>query len=475
MAKRQKREVGITGRWVLGSLSWIVLIIIGAVVVSYYGLRAYYYSAARQIVEYHLRNAVQTIETSSGTGKGRYEAALQYVENFTEKDRFEVMLLDVNGYVVVTSSGFEYWSEDPVPEYSAAVASDEGIGSEIVFTQRDEKCIAMTGTIPAYAQSISAVRIVSSLVNIDSMIGNIELVLLGVGIVILLFSILSGAYFVRSIVQPIQSIENAASKIATGDFDAKIESDYRDEIGKLSETINKMADGLASTEKMKSDFISSVSHELRTPLTSIRGWGETLKNIDPSDTQTFDKGMDIILRETDRLSTMVEDLLDFSRIESGGFTYSKEIIDLGAEVTDAVIMVEQRAKASGISIEFSEPSESIPVMGDSNRLRQVFINILDNAIKYTSEGGTIKVDTSVKNGKARVTIRDNGKGIPRDEIDKIKEKFYKASNSVKGSGIGLAVVDEIVSAHGGEFNIDSKLGEYTEAEIVLPLSGTGNE
>ena len=469
MAKKQKREVGITGRWVLGSLTWIVLIIIGAAVVAYYGLRVYYYSAAGQILEYHLRNAVQTIESASTTGKGRYEAALSFVENFTEKDRFEVMLLDINGNVVVTSSGFEYWSEDPVPEYATAVGNEDGIASEIVFTQRDEKCIAMTETIPAYAQSISAVRMVSSLMNIDTMIGNIELLILASGAVILLFSILSGAYFIRSIVQPIKNIENAASRIATGDFDSKIESNYRDEIGKLSETINKMADGLASTEKMKSDFISSVSHELRTPLTSIRGWGETLRHLDPSDTETFDKGMDIILRETDRLSTMVEDLLDFSRIESGGLTYKKEVIDLGAELTDAVIMVEQRAKASGLAINFEEPAESIPVEGDSNRLRQVFINILDNAIKYTDDGGTIKISTAVRNNKVYVRIRDNGKGIPADEIDKIKEKFYKASNSVKGSGIGLAVVDEIVSAHGGEFNIDSKLGEYTEAEIVLPL------
>jgi signal transduction histidine kinase len=466
---KKKKKLGITGRWIMGSLSWIVLLVILIAVIAQYALKSYYYGTARQTMEYSLRSIADAVETSSSTGQGRYSTALDIVENFEERDKYELMLLDSSGKVIVTSSGFDYWSSDPVPEYEAAMSSEDGFSSEVFYSNTNEKCIGVTKALSEYTSSVSAVRLVSSLSKIDSRISYVELIIIGFGAIVLFFSALSGSYFIRSIVVPVRKIEGAAKQIASGDFDVRVEGNYQGEMGDLADTVNRMASGLGSTEKMKSDFISSVSHELRTPLTSIKGWGETLKNVDPSDRETYDKGIRIILSETDRLSNMVENLLDYSRMDSGRQRYDMEVLDIVAELTDAVITEEQNAAHKGLELIWNEPEETVPVWGDSARLKQVFINLLDNAIKYTNPGGKIVVQLERRPTVAVITVTDNGRGIPPDDLPKVKEKFFKASNSTKGSGIGLSIVDEIVKSHSGEFDIDSKLGSYTKAEVTLPI------
>ena len=218
---------------------------------------------------------------------------------------------------------------------------------------------------------------------------------------------------------------------------------------------------------MKNDFISSVSHELRTPLTAIKGWGETLEGggLDP---ESFRKGMDVILHETERLSGMVEELLDFSRMQSGRMTMNMQRLDILAELGEAVYMFSERAKNEGKFLLYEEPEILSPVLGDVNRLRQVFVNILDNALKYTDKGGTITVTAAEADGFIQVLISDSGCGIAPEHLPKIKEKFYKANQTVRGSGIGLAVADEIMRLHSGSLEVDSTLGVGTAVTITIP-------
>ena len=230
-----------------------------------------------------------------------------------------------------------------------------------------------------------------------------------------------------------------------------------------------MALELQENEKMKNDFISSVSHELRTPLTAIKGWAETLMD-DSVDRETTKKGIGVIIKESDRLSGMVEELLDFSRLQSGRLKLSLTKIDLVAELSDAVLMFTERARQEGIALNYDEPMDILPIMGDSNRLRQVFVNILDNALKYSDAGDSVTVTVQHSENNAIITIRDTGIGIASEDLPKVKTRFYKANATRRGSGIGLAVADEIVSMHGGNLSLDSQEGEGTTVTISLPLA-----
>ena len=220
---------------------------------------------------------------------------------------------------------------------------------------------------------------------------------------------------------------------------------------------------------MKNDFISSVSHELRTPLTAIKGWGETAKMSLGTDEALVRRGIDVVLSEADRLSSLVEELLDFSRMETGRLTVVFQPLNISQLLSESVDMYIELARQQGIELAFTRPAEDITVLGDPNRLKQVFINIIDNAVKYTEKGGQVLVDQISEEGCARITVKDTGVGIPAQDIDRVKEKFYKANKKVRGSGIGLAVADEIVKQHKGLLFLESTEGVGTTVTIVLPL------
>ena len=225
---------------------------------------------------------------------------------------------------------------------------------------------------------------------------------------------------------------------------------------------------------MKNEFISSVSHELRTPLTSIKGWVETIGAIrDPGD-ENYRKGLEVIGAETDRLYAMVEELLDFSRLQNG-ISLDCQVLDLVAEATDAALFVEGRIRQEGLRLVYEEPPEPFPVWADPARLRQVFINVLDNAIKYSPPGGSVFLTLTRSASSVTVSVRDQGRGISPEDLEKVKVKFFKGKNSVRGSGIGLAVVDAIVTALGGTVDITSTLGQGTTVLITLPLYHPGQE
>ena len=320
-----------------------------------------------------------------------------------------------------------------------------------------------------YGRCLGAVRYVVSLEDADSRIFYSVIFLAGVSLLIILFVILSGLSFVKSIVNPVTEIAGIAKTIARGNFKAKIEKKYDDEIGELCDTINYMAQELDASEKLKNDFISSVSHELRTPLTAIKGWAETMQDGNDIDKDVMKRGLDIIVHETERLSGIVEELLDFSRLQSGRMIITMDKIDILAEIGEAVYMFKDRAASEGKTLMYNEPRILSPILGDKNRLRQVFVNLIDNAIKYTSSGGGVSVSVSEKDENICINITDNGCGIPAEHLGKVREKFYKANSTQRGSGIGLAIVDEIVSLHNGKMEIISEENFGTTVMLSFPV------
>ena len=317
---------------------------------------------------------------------------------------------------------------------------------------------------------IGVLRFVTSLHLVDQQIVVIALICMMVLMVVLMVVLLSSRYYIHSIMIPVAEITEKAQRIANGSYGVQIQTKYRDEIGDLADTINEMSSKIAQNEKMQAEFISQLSHELRTPLTVINGWSETLLADENMDADTR-QGMKIISSEAQRLTEMVMDLLDFTRMQDGRMTLAVETCDIRSEYEDTVFMYSSRLAQDGIQLDYLENDCDVPeIPCDPKRLRQVFLNILDNAAKHGGEGKRIETDICYENDQVVVRIRDFGPGIPEDEIPLVKKKFYKGSSSVRGTGIGLAVCDEIVEMHGGTLTLENAEGGGTLVTVRLPAA-----
>ena len=390
------------------------------------------------------------------------------VENWSEKNKMELMTVSGSGQVSMTSSGFAPTFDVLTQDYYDALDS----GSSGTFTGRlpsGEKVIAISIVTPDTAGEFSVIRLVASTERVDRHIAALIIIAAVICGAILSLMMFSGMYFVKSIVIPVRQLGATARRYARGDFSVRIPVQSDDEIGELCDIVNKMADELSQSEAMRNEFISGVSHELRTPLTAIKGWAETIGSM-PDDSETIVKGMRVITSETERLSQMVEELLDFSRMQNGKFTLNKGNVDILAELGDAVLIYAEKAKKEGIELVYAEPEDLPAVYGDRNRLRQVFINVIDNAIKYSEKGGLVTVQAILADeNKIEIEVSDTGCGISPEDLPKIKTKFFRANHNKRGSGIGLAVADEIITMHSGTLEVFSEQGMGTTVVIMLPV------
>ena len=480
-AKAAGMTSSITRRWLRGGLVITMVLLALAEALFLYSAYDNLYGGVRQAIlnrfstiEGQLR-ATGTAGNADDNANSRSRALRRTVELFDEKDKFEFMLLDAAGNVLTTSSGVFSQELAAGDDVDQAMTGASGAGVSTFRTTAGEQVMAVTMLVPYAADGIAAMRMVTSLTLVDRQMLQYTLLSLGLAVLVLGVAVSSGLFFVRSIVRPLGRVETLATRIAAGDLSVRLPANrYNDEIGRLCATINQMADALAETERMKNDFISSVSHELRTPLTSIKGWVETVAAQGPGDEEVYRRGMAVISAETDRLYGMVEELLDFSRLQSG-VKLNCQVLDLVAEATDAALFVEPRLQKEGLRLIFEEPPEPYPVWADPARLRQVFVNVFDNAVKYSRPGGSITLLLSRTASTVTAAVRDEGCGIAPDDLQKVKQKFFKGKNAVRGSGIGLAVVDEIVAALGGTLDIQSTLGAGTTVSITLPLYHAGQE
>ncbi len=282
---------------------------------------------------------------------------------------------------------------------------------------------------------------------------------------------LLGSAHLRYVTDTLHALTDFARRIGEGSFGLKQDVSGEDELCALAEAINALSEEIARSGSLQTEFISSVSHELRTPLTAIGGWAETL-SYDEAIRGDSRRGVEIIARETGRLSKMVEELLEFTRIQDGRFRLNLERMDLAAEVEDAIFTYSRLFQQKNIALHYDGGAEDLPMIeGDPERLRQVLLNLLDNAVKYGGDGGEITVTLGAENGLVRVAVRDRGPGIPPDELPHVKEKFYKGSGKARGSGIGLAVCEEIVTRHGGKLTIENEPDGGVLATVLLPVNG----
>lgn len=460
----------IVKRWAFSVLFGIIVLIISLGVFIGYEFKIQYYNTVRTTLNSRANSTVLYNFSSSVplSDEVYNQMSRRFIDNFADKNLMEVWVIDRHGKVVASSTGFSVDGEK-YPDYNYAKENENGKAEWIGTMKNGEKVMALSYVIPDNGRGMDiAVRFIVSLEEIDRQLGFVWFFLTIIVIVLIFFVVTSGAFFIRSIINPVKRLNETASKIAKGNFNVSIEPHkYNDEIGQLCTTINNMAYEIGETERMKNEFISTVSHELRTPLTAIKGWAETIKNGKDSE-ELLDKGIDVIINETGRLSEIVEDLLDFSRMESGKMSLKLGIVDIYNELNQVLEAFSDRASRENIRLITDISSTTVKFNGDKNRLKQVFVNVIDNSFKYNHSGGFVRVSLKIENNSVVIIIEDNGCGISKNDLPKIREKFYKANNSVRGSGIGLAVADEIIKLHGGEMIIESEIGKGTKTIIIIP-------
>lgn len=466
---------GITKRWLINIIGVIAILFIISFIVCSFAIKGYYYNSAENIVKSGAsQSAVSYFTNNIASGNSLESSASDFMESYSYKDKTTLWIIDDAGNVISSSSGFAIDKQE-MQDYTDALESSEGFAKYIGKIENGQKVMAITRIITdTDGAEIGAVRVMTAIDELDDQIGTLCFLIAIAFIVVMGIIIFSNRFFIRSIITPVKEINKATKLIAQGNLDVRINKQYNDEIGDLSDSINTMATEIAAADKMKNDFISTISHELRTPLTSIKGWGETLTlcNQDNVDELT-QKGLQVIVKEASRLEGFVEELLDFSRLQSGRMKLRLAKTDILAELDETLFTFRERAVREGYDVRTSVPEIPTVANADANRLKQVFMNILDNALKYSRPGSKIfvKAEFIKKDEKdfVQIAIADQGCGISAEDLPHVKDKFYKANMSVRGSGIGLAVTNEIVNLHNGNLDIDSIENKGTLVTITLPL------
>ncbi len=464
-----KKITGIRKRWMVNSISVVLFIVLLAVAAFSAAMGSYYYSTLSESLKQKAENAISSFDYYR-TEAEYYDNARAVVAGEPNSDKLEVEYLDADGQIRFSSSDLTAFRSPGTPDIAEAISMKRTkvwIGAD---PSTGEHIMAASSPLMIDGEVVGVMRYVTSLNKVDKQIIIIVAIALGIGLGILGMVYFSNLYFIRSIVDPVAGITETAKRIAAGSYGVQIEKRYDDEIGALTDTINDMSLKINQSEKMKNEFISSVSHELRTPLTAINGWAETIMNGEVRDAGDVKKGMGIIVSEARRLTNMVEELLEFSRIQDGRFTLSVEPMDIKAELEDAVYTYREFFRREGIELNHFDCDEEFPpIAGDPERLRQGFCNLLGNAAKHGGSGK--RIDTAIARDEDQVviTIRDYGPGIPAEELPHVKYKFYKGSSKARGSGMGLAVCDEIIPRHEGTLDIDNAEGGGCIVTIHLPI------
>lgn len=473
---RKKREVpafrikGLRRRWIINSLSIVCALGLVCVMTITAVFATYYYSAMESDMRYRARTTTEFFADYLNQSYNQYyQSCITYAQTFEDKNDLELQFINAQGRIVASSHGSWAGPSPTTSDISDAIRT-RGIAKHIGKNpQTGERIIAVSSPmIYSNGEVIGVLRYVTSTRIMDMQIGYIALLSLLAMSMVIIVVLISSNYYIRSILVPLSAIIEKAKKIANGSYGIQIETKYDDEIGDLAETINEMSIKINQNEKMQNEFISSLSHELRTPLTAITGWSETLLSSDNLDVNTR-RGMKIIHKEAGRLTEMVLELLDFTRIQDGRMTLNMELTDIRSEFEDVVYMYSGRLAQDGLRLIYLDNDDDIPEIScDPKRLRQVFLNILDNAAKHGTDGKRIEAMINYANDMVVVKIRDYGPGIPEDELPLVKKRFYKGSSKARGSGIGLAVCDEIVQMHGGDLRLENATSGGTLVTIEIP-------
>ncbi len=474
--RNQKRKAmrvrSLRQRWILNSALPVFMLLALAVGGMSIGISSYYYKGMLDGLERQARaQAGAFIDYFMDQGFANYlQRANQAISDYTDKERVELQFLSSTGGIQASStSNLTVGTHPGTEDINRAVETNKISYYRGADPKTGEQILAVSHPLTVNGKVVGVMRFVTSMRQVTVQVRMTVLAVVLVAVLCLLLVVSSNLIFINNVVEPVAVVSDAAKRISQGSYGFTLENKYTGELGELIDNINDMSMKISQNEKMKTEFISSVSHELRTPLTAISGWGETLLADPDRDQIQLHRGLRIILNESRRLSGMVEELLSFSKMEDGRFTLQLEDVDLQAEFEDAVFTYRELFRQEGIELHYEPGVEILPaISGDPERLKQVFCNVLDNASKHGGAGKRIDASMTREGSAQVIRVRDYGPGIPEAELPYVKQKFYKGSSKARGSGIGLAVCDEIVRLHGGVFEIANAEGGGAVVTIRLP-------
>lgn len=431
-----------------------------------YSVRYYYYSTVEGMLRSQAKYSAE-LYLSYQSDNTLEQAILTDRDQYYRQNVSQVQVLDNAGRVLLDNIGTT--SVGQIIESEDVTIARSGKEGRSVHKPFYDDYNVMSYSVPLYnrTEQVGIIRLITSLRRIDNIIARRNIIFIIFGVVLTGAMIVISFLIANSIVKPINELTIVAEKLAEGKFEERADEKSNDEIGKLASTMNFITDNINKKEQLKNDFISSISHELRTPLTSIKGWAVTLQDEVEEET-ILKEGLIIIEKESDRLKTMVEELLDFSRFTAGRIELNKEMVNLTPLVKSINKQLTPRAVNSGINMIVNYDSENITAFVDKNRIRQVLINLLDNSLKFTENEGVIITNLFEKENEAIIEVIDTGIGIDSEEIALITGKFYKGKDSNSHTGLGLSICEEIVKLHEGNMIIESKIGEGTKIAVRLP-------
>ena len=422
-------------------------------------------------VERILMTGVETTANfyNRAASKGDIYVKSNYIfENLDMDENALVEVLDLNGRIIIDSTGSASGEVVNTADFTQALGGN--ITSWTGRSELNELIIAVSAPIYDDNTVVGVLRYVSSLELVYQVIIRYVIFSLMFGLAVVCVAFIFARAMSKRILIPIQELVRVTEEVAQGNYKVTAIKYHNDEIGQLVDAVNIMTKEITRADQAKSEFISSISHELRTPLTSIKGWAETMQDMN-DEPEIIEEGLGIIGKETDRLIILVNDLLDFSRLQAHRIELKKEEFSINHLLADIHNQFAVRCHQERVKMTLLTDNNEGWVFADYNRLKQVFINIVDNAMKFTvgRPKAEIKISSQILDDQIVMIIEDNGSGISPEDLKRVKEKFYKGSSNKSGTGLGLSIASEIMELHGGKMLIDSVQGKGTKVVLVMPF------
>ena len=395
------------------------------------------------------------------------EASVQLSADLTT----HVRILDENGMVLVDS-----WRQGAGQDLGSDPLVSRALNGDTVSGIGPDQAMALAFPAVGNGELLGVIYLSQPLDDVTAVLIDLRnRWLLSTGAALLLSGTL-GLALSGAVARPVHRLINAAGAVAEGNLDQQVPVRSGDELGRLSQVFNDMTARLRAARQSQIDFVANVSHELRTPLTAVKGTVETLRDGAVDDPQVRDRFLATVENETDRLIRLVNDLLLLSRADSEALNLRPREVDLAGLIPQTVEKLLPEARKGRVTIKVEVQPGCLAAWADRDRVEQVLVNLLDNAIKYSPPGATVTASAWNDPDRSRVLtrVRDQGVGIPSAELSHIGQRFYRAdkarSRSRGGSGLGLAIAQALVEALGGELWLESQEGEGTEVTFTLPAA-----